>query len=232
MNACISEPISWLRLERYRLNELPAAQHADVERHLHACDACSACAASLDTSVELPPLPVPSVTPARMRAARVLQLRRMAFAAAALAAAAALLLMLNPFSPGLEPPHRRLAVKGGELAIGLVRERAGDIARDPSVFAAGDRFKVLLTCPPSMRPYVDVVVFQDGRAFFPLAATRIDACGNALALPGAFALDGTTDTLVCAVASEHGAVQRATLERNGRSALPVLSVCETLTPAR
>jgi hypothetical protein len=232
MNTCISEPISWLRLERYRLSELPHAELAEVERHLRACGACSACAASLDVAAPLPSLPAPNATPARIHAARTMQLRRMAFAGAALAAAAALLLMLNPFAPGLEPPRRTLAVKGGELAIGIVRERAGSIAHEPSRFAAGDRFKVLLTCPPSMRPYVDVVVFQDGHAFFPLRATRIDRCGNALSLPGAFALDGTTDALICAIASEHAAPPRTTLSDKGRAALPALSVCETLAPAQ
>jgi hypothetical protein len=234
MNACVSEPISWLRLERYRLNELPAAEHADIERHLHACSACSACAAQLNAEVELPSLPlaVKGAVVARVRAARVTHLRRLAFAGVALTAAAALLLVLRPFAPGLEPPRRTLAVKGGELAIGLVRERAGNIARDPSAFAAGDRFKVLLTCPPTMQPFVDVVVFQSGHAFFPLHATRIEQCGNALPLPGAFALDGTTDALVCAIASEHNELQRTALETKGRAALPKLSVCETLKPAR
>jgi hypothetical protein len=229
MNACISEPISWLRLERYRLHELPAAEQDEVERHLHSCSACNACAARLDETAVLPPLPPKREKPARVRA---MPLRRLALTGAALAAAAALLLVLNPFSPGLDPPRRTLTVKGGELAIGLVRERAGNIAHDPSVFAAGDRFKVLLTCPPTMQPFVDVVVFQGGHAFFPLHAARIAQCGNALALPGAFALDGTADVLVCAIASEHEELQRTTFDSKGRAALPKLSVCETLAPVR
>jgi hypothetical protein len=170
-------------------------------------------------------------SPARTHARPALRLRWAAFGTA-LAAAAALLLMMRPFAPGRQPPKRTLAIKGGELAIGLVRERAGEIAHEPSRFAPGDRFKVLLTCPPNMRPYVDVVVFQGEQTFFPLQATRIAQCGNALALPGAFALDGTADVLVCTIASETGSVQRAALIENGRKALPALSVCETLSPTR
>jgi hypothetical protein len=228
MSACIAEPISWLRLERYRLQELAVADAREIEQHLAACASCRECLAKVDAPLPLPELPVR--VPAPIRRPVWGRARFVAAASAITAAAAAAVLMLRS-SPGLEPPRRVLAIKGGELAIGLVRERAGAIAREPSQFAPGDRFKVLLTCPPPLRPHVDVVVFQGEQAFFPLQPAELAACGNALALPGAFALDGAEDALVCAVVSDAGPVDRAALSAGGVAALPALSVCAPIAPA-
>lgn len=60
--ACIGEPISWLRLERLALDELPdaAAAHA----HLGACPACAAAFAQIrEDARPLPALPSPKVAP-------------------------------------------------------------------------------------------------------------------------------------------------------------------------
>jgi hypothetical protein len=224
-SACVGEPISWLRLERYRLQELAADQRGEVDQHLAACEACRACLAHVAGEIALPPLPVG-------RARRRARLRWIASGGALAAAAAAVLLVLRPASPGLEPPRRTLTIKGGELAIGLVRERAGSIAHEPASFAQGDRFKVVLTCPPDLRPHVDVVVFQAGEAYFPLPRAHLAQCGNAVALPGAFALDGAVEAVVCAVISEREALSRAALGARGAAGLPTMSVCHKLAPAR
>ena len=240
-STCTSVPISWWRLERYRLADLPRAEVVEIEQHLSGCAICRPCLARVDTPVQLPELPahlrgkrVESVRAPRAGVARRQARTRTRWAAAAsliAAAAAALWLMPRSAGPGLEPPGRRLSFKGGELAIGLVRERAGSVARDPTQFRAGDRWKVLLTCPPPLRPHVDVVVFQGGEAFFPLAPAQPAACGNGFALPGAFALDGAAEALVCAVVSEAAPIDRAALAAGGRAALPALSVCLPLLPA-
>jgi hypothetical protein len=227
--ACVGEPISWLRLERYRLQELAPDQRGEIEQHLHACDACRACLAHVGKELVLPPLPARE-TRVTGRAWSRAQVRWIAAGGALAAAAATVLLVLRPASPGLEPPQRTLTIKGGELAIGVVRERAGSIAHEPVSFAPGDRFKVVLTCPPDMRPHVDVVVFQAGEAFFPLPHTRLAQCGNAVALPGAFALDGAAEALVCAVISQ-SELPRAALAARGVAGLPKTSVCHALVPA-
>ena len=231
MNAC-SEPISWLRLERYQLSELTGGEGLAVERHLRSCEACRRCLARVEEPLALPELAALPVRAARARASWAGRRVRLTLAGTALAAAAALLLVIRPSGPGVEPTElpRVIAVKGGELALSLVREHAGDVALDTTRFAVGDRFKVLLTCPPPMRPFVDVVVLQDGQAFFPFSATQLSECGNERALDGAFTLDGGV-ALVCAIADEGAPVSRDALRRQGRAGLPALTVCQTVLPA-
>lgn len=43
-----------------------------------------------------------------------------------------------------------IAVKGGDVAVEFVRERDGSVAWEPTSFARGGRFKVVVTCPPPM----------------------------------------------------------------------------------
>src|SRR6476619_6611196 len=105
--SCISEPISWLRLERYHLGQLDAAERARVAEHLLACPACGACLAHLAAgdAVALPPLKVVPLRPwARLRPTL-----------GALAAAAALLVVSRAALPlGGELGTR---VKGAEVAF-------------------------------------------------------------------------------------------------------------------
>lgn len=249
MSPCIGEPISYLRLERYALHELPAPEEQVVRAHLARCEACRACFAQTQQACELPALPELSparvAQPARRTQASALaqlgervrgwlapaRVRAGLSLAGALAAAAAAWLALRPHvGPGLEPPRlraARLGVKGGELAIELVRKHGAALA-EPSRFAPGDAFKVLLTCPPPGAPHVDVVVYQAGAAYFPLEATTLAHCGNRIALPGAFSLDGAQPAAVCAIVSDTP-VARAALAR-GPAALTEMSVCITVIP--
>ena len=199
--ACTGEPLSWLRLERHALGELPEPERAAVDVHLRDCAACRACADRLREPRSLPVLAMDSI--ARARAARR-QRRRSAFAATALstvAAAAALVVVLEGTPthgprPGAFPPAR-VQVKGGELAITLVRDRAGVTTRHASTFAAGDRFKVLVTCPPPGAPWIEVMVRQENESSFPLGPAREVICANEVALDGAFALTGPAPAVVC-----------------------------------
>ena len=249
---CTAEPISQLRLERYALAELPAAEHVRVEQHLSACAACRHDFEQLRASqVELPPLPavVPQlnelpaavqriVLPARggrsrgegTRRALPLRTRWALGAGATLTLAAATLLALRaqliaPLDPigGDGGP----VVKGGELALELVGERGGAIAHDPSTFVPGDRFAVLVTCPPSRPLYWQLVVYQGGEAFFPLAAHEPLRCANAVQLPGAFTLTGTAPARVC-LALSAAPIARDSLART----LPDPHACTTLAPAQ
>jgi hypothetical protein len=250
--ACTSEPLSQLRLERYALSELPAAEHARIDAHLARCPACRQCLSELHASEPaLRPLPaaLPQLNelpeaarrialPARHARSGVLARPPAAIAlrvAGGLALAAALLLALRA---GLQtpPPALRDAnggdggrrIKGGQLALELVRERGGDVARDPRTFGGGDRFAALVTCAPRAAPHWELVVFQGGEAFFPLDREQPLRCGNRVSLPGAFVLTGSAPANVCVVLG--GApLDRRVLGR-GPDALPAEHACTTVAP--
>lgn len=223
MSACTARPISWLKLEQYRLGELSADEIRRIETHLNEC---AACRASLDSiRVDEPVLkPLPEVT----RKAPAL---RWVTAGAGLAAAAALLLVLlvTDLQKAVpEIPGSKIGFKGGELQISLVREREGAILHDPQTFAPGDRFKVQVTCPPREELYWDVVVFQDGETSFPYVPGNPLRCGNRVPLPGAFSLTGDSAAAVCLVVSTQSPDRASLFPGN----LPPGTVCLALDPAR
>lgn len=193
MTACTGEPISWLRLEQFALGAADPA----ITAHLAGCSACRDCLDRIrGDAVTLPPLVVPD---APRRAWRRWWL---APALAAAAAAVALVVMRPP--PGADD---RVAIKGiGEVALELVRERAGAISYDARRYAPGDRWKIVISCPPAaaspgpaMAPMmaIDVSVADGVTVDHPLAATRI-ACGNRVVVPGAFTVTGDRVNRVCA----------------------------------
>lgn len=242
--ACTSEPISHLRLERYELHELPATERASVDAHLQRCPACSACLQALRASeVVLPPLPapfelpmgrVPADLPEPLPRPRRVRVRGLAALGSGLALAAAALLGVRAW---LEPPPRPsaggsagTAVKGGELALQLVRERGGDIARDPHAFSEGDRFVAAVTCAPPARVHAELVVVQAGETFFPLAPAGLQ-CGNLVQLPGAFELTGSAPADVCVVLAD-APIDRTKLAGAPAEALPEPHRCVTVQPQR
>ncbi|MEO6774258.1 MAG: hypothetical protein ABI467_14760 [Kofleriaceae bacterium] len=186
MSACIGTPISWPRLERHASGPADAA----IAQHLAACAACRACLDEIVRDVVELPVLAPAVA---ARHARWWWLALPAFAAAA-----ALVLVLawprGPLRAG-----NVASIKGvGAVTLGLVRERAGAIREDATTFAAGDRWKVVVTCAPGHGTWVDVAVVEAGAtvADHPLAAVRV-ACGNRIVIPGAFELTGRVANRVC-----------------------------------
>jgi hypothetical protein len=239
----MTDHASFLRLERYRLRELSAREERMVSAHLAQCAPCRACLAEVEREVALPPLPALSSAPEPAAAADLDMLRdelvrarrrRRALLGSqiggALALAAAALLMLRPLvsrQTNEHVPPERIGIKGGDVALELVRKRGEAIANDAAAFTDNDAFKVLLTCPPPLAPRFDVVVYQDGQAYFPLEGGALARCGNRRALEGAFSLDGPHDALVCVALGEHGVPARSLL-RKGPAELPELSVCTRL----
>ncbi len=127
--------------------------------------------------------------------------------------------------PG-ETPHlggRRIAVKGGDVTIELVRERAGSIAWEPTSFTADDRFKLLLTCAPPLRVYADLVVLQSDGPAFPGAASLI-GCGNRIPLPTSFRITGPGDASICVAVDPDAPPSRGRLA-SGEPAVPGPHVC-------
>lgn len=243
---CIGEPVSWLRLERLRLGELPAAERAEIAAHLAACATCAACAARIeaDEATELPALEVrerraadePRAAPSRVR---VLFARAGVLAAAAAVALAVGHAWRTPDRGEAgdgETGHARS--KGDGMAFTLVRDDGEPLVEAQGVFRSGDRFKALVTCPPGMTASFDLVVFDAGGdvapaaggVSFPLAPARRLSCGNEVPLPGAFRLTGSEDETVCLVWSEDGEVDRAALSRTGE-VTDRRAMCKELRPA-
>lgn len=244
--ACIGQPVSWLRLERYRLGELEPAEHRRVAAHLAACPACRSCLQQIEGDRRvLPPLPLALPLPApgreavlphsRTGAARPGRGVLWAAAAGAVAVAASLLLVLLRPSvlplPGRPAAHpARLAYKGGELALVLLRERDGRVVAEPDRYLDGDRFRLLVTCPPPGELPWEVVVFQGAEAFFPLPAGARLRCANRVALPGAFRLTGRQPATVCLTVGDR-LPDRELLAGQGPATLPRAgTVCTELQP--
>ena len=184
--ACIGEPISWLRLETFASTRNDAA----IAAHVASCAACAQCLDEITRDVvALPPLAVPAATPSRVR--------WWMWAVPALAAVAILVVVVRPRP---QPPRDNLtAVKGvGAVVLGVVRERDGAIRTDATTFRIGDRWKVIVTCPPGKAAWIDVAVVEAGAdtADYPIAPAHV-ACGNEVVVPGAFELIGDKPNQVC-----------------------------------
>lgn len=207
MSACIGEPISWPRLEAYALE---GEGDGAVRDHLAACAACARCLDEIRGDVvALPPLEVPA-RPAPWWAR---WLRWLAPAAALAAATGVVLVFLRSSGPGDEAPARGredvARVKGvGEILLGVDRERDGAISRDARTYAPGDRWKVVVTCPPAASAWIEVAVYDAGLADHPLPPARI-GCGNRVHVPGAFSITGDRPNRICVRVGAGAAPDRA-----------------------
>jgi hypothetical protein len=191
MTACIGEPVSWLRLEELALG----VAHAGVAEHVDACPACKQCFESITReAIALPPLVIPE------------RRRRWTWFVPAYAAIAAAIVLFVVWRGNAVHD----AIKGGDIAVGVVRERDGAVRDDVFTFATGDRFKVVVTCPPRFAAWVDVGVVEDGasHADFPLAPASI-ACGNRVVVPGAFTLTAARPHRVCVRVASGGPPARS-----------------------
>jgi hypothetical protein len=216
--SCIGEPVSWLRLEQFAMSR----KDARVSEHVEACPACRACLDEISRDVvALAPLVVPADAKARRpwwHLAMPIGL--------AVAAAAVLLLVLRPRTQS--PSATDITqVKGlGTVEIDVVRERGGVVRTDVRSYAAGDRWKVVVTCAADKAAWLDVFVVEAGATHpdYPLAPAQV-ACGNQIAVPGAFAITGDKDNVVCVRVSTDGEPART----DGTPGDPNVA-CVTLSP--
>jgi hypothetical protein len=189
MMACIGEPISWPRLEAFAVS----ARDTAIAEHVASCRACARCLDEIRGDlVALPPLAVP--VPRR-------RWWRWQWLAPAMAAAAAAVVLLVIWRGGPDPARPDVTrVKGvGEVVLDVVRERGGVIRPDVRSYAPGDRWKVVVTCPPEAAAWpvwIDVAVVDAGAVDHPLAPARI-GCGNRVFVPGAFSITGDRVNQVC-----------------------------------
>jgi hypothetical protein len=206
--------LSFLTLERYALGELSQERCREVEARLAESERDRMRLAAIrGDSVELLPLPTP-LAPTKAR-------RPALWAGLGGALAAAALALLVFLAPGEEQTlgHR---TKGGDVALVLVGEQHG---AEATTFAQGERFKLLVTCPPDLTGSLRAAVYQGGALYQPLADGGPRACANRAAWPGAFALDGRARAWVC-VRWDDGPwpASVAALGENTR--------CHTLAPAQ
>jgi hypothetical protein len=227
---CTGTPISWLRLERYHQGDEAGASRAEIAAHLGECEACAACLAQIaDDDRALVPLRIPP--------RKVIALPRVWYAAGAMLAAAAVFVLvfwaLRRKAPDETPDETMVAMntrpKGGEVSFALVHETRGALPEGGATFLDGDRFKIVVTCPPDTHAHWDVAVYEGTDVSFPLAPTVDLACGNQVALPGAFRVTGRERMTVCLVWSEQGPVDRQALRLASPADLPQ-ALCEPLEP--
>jgi len=231
---CTGTPISWLRLEQLHANELSRSEAKEIRAHIEQCAVCAACLAKIDAddAIALPPLPVPARTTTAAAPKKISFLRHVVPAVSALALAAALLLFLRRPSPtgeddaGVEP----VRIKGGDVSFALVRDDGLSIAETSGSYRDGDRFKAIVTCPPGADASMDVVVYEGGKPAFPLAAPAKIACGNAVALPGAFELTGREELSVCLVWNSARDIDRTNPTPTDLGFPTVGRLCKVLTP--
>jgi hypothetical protein len=219
------EPLSWLLLERYALGEVSAEERTLVEARLAVSAEDRACLAAIraDDS-ELPSLPTLSSADRPKPVVSARKKRSPLFAlSAVMAVAAALFMMFRPHDLQ-QAVHERgdTRVKGGDdIALTLVSDSQPG---SPRTFSPGERFKLLVSCPPTLRVPLLPLVFQAGQRFEPLPRAETFACGNREPWPGAFTLDGKAPALVC-IAFTQAAMHARTAKELGSGA-----VCATLEP--
>jgi hypothetical protein len=237
-SARCQSPISWLRLEQHHLGELTTDREA-VADHLRSCAECAALLARIaEDAGELPALP-----PARAKESAPVRplhsiharpwysARGLPIAIAsglALAAVVVLAIGRRPQPADEDPAGARM--KGSDLSFTLVREDEAVIAEAGGSYRDGERFKALLTCPPGIHASFDLAVFEQGAAAFPLPPSTDLACGNAIALPGAFRVTGHERMTVCLVWQPDGAIDREAIRRTPPDLLPH-ALCKTLDPS-
>lgn len=207
MSACISEPLSYLQLERHSLGELSAVEKERVNQHLERCPACRACYERIRADDRAPQLAALAAhldavkTGLPLPASRRSRRRPATWAALALSAALAIFVVVQPeqrsaTSPDLEPPS---SSKGTALALEVIRMNQRGEQLDATHFAASDRFKLLVTCPEGHERALRVLAFQAGQVFEPVPPQELASCGNRRALRGAWQLDGSDPVDLCVV---------------------------------
>lgn len=204
---CISEPISWLRLEQRALGDLSPEVLRETEAHLAACAACRAAAGEIrgeSGSAQRRPQRVPGAW------------RRVATAAGVFAAAAGILLYLSRSTP--ESGERS---KGAGVVLRAIVELRNDGSIPPAA-----RTKLLVTCARQTEGPWDIAVIENGTVSYPLAAAASFACGNETPYPAALVLTGDAPIDVCVL---HGKDAERNLARNPE-AVRTSGACTSVTP--
>ena len=221
-------PLSRLTLELYALGELPDARKDAVRIHLETCEVCSETFRYIESdSRPLPPLRIPES--AQSGIAEFFEHYRFTLVAGAAAALVLVLSFILRLTPVTKQQDSFVAVKGGDVALHLVRERNGVIHESPVEFEAGDRFKLFVSRPGADETAWELAVFQDKEVYFPLSNKRPLPSGNRIPLPGALALDGNTPATLCIFLGPD-TPSRPRLRTDGRRLIDQAAACMSLKP--
>lgn len=165
---------SRITLERHSVEELPALDRAELERHLEACADCRAYAAELRGAAAAHRAAPPEPFVARVRARRRAEARRARWLGAGIAGAvAAAAVALLAIRPERARPPEELAIKGGGVAIHRLRGGAVAPLGERDRVRAGDALRFVVTLDRPGRATAWIV--DD--------AGRIDAIASRVALP-------------------------------------------------
>ncbi|HET8932637.1 MAG TPA: hypothetical protein VFN67_04315 [Polyangiales bacterium] len=227
MTSCIGEPVSYFRLERYGLHELPAEEDRSVAAHLEQCAVCRACYERIQADARDSDIAAIAAQLSQLPAARPRRARALWGLTALAASVACLLFVLRP-QPAVPGIASESTTKGDGFALELVRADADGQLLEPTHFVPGDRFKLLLTCPASSAGSVRVLMFQGGASYEPVAAQRLDTCGNRRPLAGAWGLDGLEAVELCAVFAD-ASLDVSALRTGDQLSAP--HVCVRVSPA-
>jgi len=220
------EAPSWLTLERYALDELSPSERATIDSAIAADTVAQECLRQIRTDRRALP-PLPPIQPAIQAPKQRFSLRAV-WAVASMGVALTAITLLMRDAPWETRSRAMLpGAKGDAIEVTLLRESEGTVAVDPALFTLNDRFKVRVTCGRAGPQHVDVVVYQNQEASFPLDAQHI-ACGNNVVLDGAFRLNQLTHAEVCVVLSEGAPVERERLAQT--YPVPEPAACAPLTP--
>jgi hypothetical protein len=201
---CRGTPISFLVLERYLLGDLDVPKRESVRQHLEGCPACATALGELEHDTRAFSLPEAPRESQLLRFTRTMS--PFAGAGASLALAAATLLYLRPHEDGEEASLMRS--KGAGVVLSLESEDGAlEAGTPPAVSPRGSALRAFVTCPANLHVTFQLVVFDDSGASSPIAPASV-ACGNRVALPGAFRLTGDDTKDICVVWHDASALVR------------------------
>ena len=219
-------PLSWnsclsaLRLDRWMMGELAAADSENVGTHVSACAACSAAVAGMRgvrEEVRALPLPAALGRPAPRR-----RIPPAALAGVGLALAASLFLVLRT-PPAAERP------KGSGLGLTMYVQHGGEVRRaEPGEHVSpGDAVRFAVSTPtPAFVAVLSLDPAGKASVYFPQAsrAAQVPA-GAEVPLPLGTRLDGTTGQerllgIFCASAVELEPIREALERGHDASSLP------------
>ena len=215
-NACLSA----LRLDRWMMGELAAADSENVGTHVSTCAACSAAVAGMrGVREEVRALPLPE---ALGRPVRRRRLPAPAVAGVGLALAASLFLALRT------PPATE-RVKGSGLGLTMYVQHGGEVRRaEPGEHVApGDAVRFAVSTPtPAFVAVLSLDPAGKASVYFPQAprAAQVPA-GAEVPLPLGTRLDATTGQerllgIFCASAVELEPIREALERGHDASSLP------------
>jgi hypothetical protein len=215
-NACLSA----LRLDRWMMGELAAADSENVGTHVAACATCSAAVAGMrGVREEVRALPLPAALERPVRRRRI---PAAALAGMGLALAASLFLVLRP------PPVTERA-KGAGLGLTMYVQHGGEVRRaEPGEYVApGDAVRFAVSTPtPAFVAVISLDPTGKASVYFPQAprAAQVPA-GAEVPLPLGTRLDATTGQerllgIFCASAVELEPIREALERGHDASSLP------------